>query len=84
MLKLLPLLLVLAAACTRPAAPTTDAATCIDPAKIRKDAMCTMQYDPVCGCNNVTYGNACTATNAGVLSFVPGACPDQSTPTTPR
>lgn len=82
MLKFFPLLL-LAAACTRPM-PTADTTACIDPAKIRKDAMCTMQYDPVCGCNNVTYGNACTATNAGVLSYAPGACPDQSTPTIPR
>ncbi|MBD2715657.1 hypothetical protein KBK19_11475 [Microvirga sp. STR05] len=83
MIKLLPLLL-LAVACNRAIPPTTDSATCIDPAKIRKDAMCTMQYDPVCGCNNVTYGNACTATNAGVLSFTPGACPGSSTPTSPR
>lgn len=35
---------------------------------------CTMQYDPVCGCDNITYGNACMARGAGVPSSTPGAC----------
>lgn len=49
---------------------------CIDPSKINTDAVCTMQYDPVCGCDNKTYGNACVANNAGVTSFTKGACPE--------
>jgi len=35
---------------------------------------CTMQYDPVCGCDGVSYGNACMARGAGVPRTTPGAC----------
>lgn len=47
-------------------------ANCMGEAKA--DCMCTMQYDPVCGCNNVTYSNACVAGCAGARSFTKGAC----------
>ena len=41
----------------------------------KADCMCTKQYDPVCGCNNKTYGNACVANCAGITTYTKGECP---------
>ncbi|MCB0529513.1 MAG: hypothetical protein KDC65_13605 [Saprospiraceae bacterium] len=42
---------------------------------IKPDCSCTMQYGPVCGCNNKTYSNACAAECAGIKRYKKGACP---------
>lgn len=36
--------------------------------------ICTAQFDPVCGCNDQTYSNACEAAAAGIAVSAPGAC----------
>lgn len=44
------------------------------------DCICTRQYDPVCGCNNKTYGNACMAECAGIKTYQKGECPKDAAP----
>jgi hypothetical protein len=36
--------------------------------------MCTMEFLPVCGCDDNTYSNACAAASAGVSVASDGAC----------
>lgn len=39
---------------------------------------CTAEYDPVCGCNNVTYGNSCEAEVDGIFTYIDGECSSNS------
>jgi hypothetical protein len=47
---------------------------CIDESKINPDLACLGIYNPVCGCDQKTYSNTCSATAAGVNFFSQGAC----------
>ena len=48
---------------------------CIDESLIDVTSACIEIYDPVCGCNGITYTNSCYATTFnGVKSFTKGAC----------
>ncbi|RYU93835.1 Kazal-type serine protease inhibitor family protein [Emticicia agri] len=42
--------------------------------KVRDDRACTAIYQPVCGCNNKTYGNSCEAEARGITKYTEGEC----------
>lgn len=52
-----------------------DQTSCINN-PISPDVVCIEIYDPVCGCDDVTYSNTCLATASGVLNWIEGECLD--------
>lgn len=41
---------------------------------LKSDCICDYNYDPVCGCNNITYDNACFAECHDITIYTKGRC----------
>ena len=77
-ISLLTLLIVIFFSCEKDnncvSPPSFPTGICVDSTLVNDSLVCLAVYDPVCGCNGVTYSNSCYADRYGVTSYVAGEC----------
>jgi len=72
--KLLFVILLAVASCKDENLPEPLSDECIDSTRWGVIDACYKIYDPVCGCNEITYSNDCEAKAVGVVTWTTGKC----------
>ncbi len=67
-----PFIVITLAGCLFSCGKTID---CVNYDNIDPSKICTPDYNPVCGCDDITYQNFCIAEKHGVVSWIGGPCP---------